>query len=54
MGEKEDERKKGRRTMPFFLGDKVLLETWLWIAVGGWGQEVPMLLGYTAMMLPEE
>lgn len=34
MGEKEDERKKGRRTTPFFLGDKVLLETWLWTARG--------------------
>ena len=50
----QEEREKGKTTMPFFSGDKVLLERKAldgpWVG-GGWGTS--LLLGYTAMTLPE-
>lgn len=50
----QEEREKGKTTMPFFSADKVLLEAkavdGLWVG-GGWGAS--LLLGCTAMMLPQ-
>lgn len=41
-----EERKKGKTTVPFFSGDKVLSERKALNAPGGgWGQGVPMALG---------
>lgn len=41
-----EERKKGKTTVPFFSGDKVLLERKALDAPeGGWGQRAPVALG---------
>lgn len=41
-----EERKKGKTTVPFFSGDKVLLERKVLDAPeGGWGQRAPVALG---------
>ena len=48
-----EERKKGKTTVPFFSGDKVLLEAKALNApVGVRGQGCLWLSGYTASVLP--